>query len=242
MYDHLFNTYEATTPPEDYFLEYNFDQPTTEEQDLIIQPSSQFYNNVSKPIDNFGTKQPETNYEQEFDNVEKEDIKYEEKASSKKSSIKFKSKEEFVKTLNQGYRKALQKRGIDPNFSYILVAQAAMESGWGQHQAGRFNFGGIKAVGNQKGSYKKTKEYDSKKGYYTITDKFRDFDSIEDYCDARIKLLSNKRYNLFNQFNPDDSSAIITHLLKKGYGTAPIKDYVPSVMKIYNTVINILNK
>jgi len=57
---------------------------------------------------------------------------------------KFNSKADFVRTLNAGYRKALAKRGIDPNYSYILTAQASIESAWGSSPAGNYNYGGIK--------------------------------------------------------------------------------------------------
>ena len=149
---------------------------------------------------------------------------------------KFKNKEQFVTTLNQAYKKALIKNGFDPNYSEILVSQAAFESGWGNHQSGKNNFSGIKALKGQEGTIRKTKEYSPSKGYYVIYDKFRDFNSIDDYADFKVKLLSNNRYNIFGNYNPYDVKGIITKLLKSGYGTAPINTYTNNILKIYNTI------
>lgn len=46
---------------------------------------------------------------------------------------KFSNKKDFIKALNDGYRKALSNNGLNPDYSYVLTAQAAMESGWGKH-------------------------------------------------------------------------------------------------------------
>lgn len=251
MFSHLFNTYEAVTPPQ-------FKHDAEEKIDTKISPyiadvlnlSSYSLPKVEKPSDKlFIAPQSET-FTQEV--VQKEYVPQPKpssdpllsnqdiKSPERISKGKFDSRDNFIKTLNAGYRKALSKKGLNPDYSYILTAQAALESGWGKHVSGNFNFGGIKAVGDQKGTYKSTKEYDSSKGYYTIKAKFRDFDSIEDYCEARVNLLSNKRYNVFNQFTPDNPQQIMAHVVRKGYATAPVDTYVSSVMGAYKTVINTL--
>lgn len=153
-----------------------------------------------------------------------------------KAPKSFTNKQNFVNTLNAAYKRALIKAGLSPDYSEVLTAQAAFESGWGKHQAGTYNFGGIKAGKNQPGTMRTTKEYSPSRGYYTIQDKFRNFSSIDEYADYRIKLLSNRRYNLF-RFNPQDARGMLTSMLNSGYGTAPVGDYVPKVMSIYNQII-----
>ena len=147
----------------------------------------------------------------------------------------FSNKQNFVSTLNAAYKRALIKFGLDPNYSEVLTAQAAFESGWGKHLAGTYNFGGIKAGKNQSGTMRTTKEWSPSRGYYTIQDKFRNFSSIDEYAEYRIKLLSNRRYNLF-RFNPQDAQGMLTSMLHSGYGTAPIGAYVPKVLNIYKQI------
>lgn len=149
---------------------------------------------------------------------------------------RFNSKKQFINTMNQAYKKALINNGYNPDYSEVLVAQAAFESGWGNHQSGANNFSGIKALKGQKGTLKKTKEYSPSRGYYVIYDRFRDFDSIDDYANYKVKLLSNSRYNIFGNYNPYDVRGIITKLLRSGYGTAPVNTYTNNILKIYNTV------
>lgn len=157
------------------------------------------------------------------------------------TKAKFSSRKDFAQTMIAGYRRALAKRNLDPQYAYILTAQSAIESGWGEHQSGKFNFGGIKAGKSTSGTYKKTKEWSPTKGYYHSVEKFRDFTSIDDYCDYRIGLLSNSRYNVFNQFQPNQAYAIVYHMLKKGYGSdrggkASVK-YANDASQIYNSLL-----
>lgn len=247
MFSHLFNTYESVTPPalsrQTYEQDiYNEDNNIMSMLDIAPILSLQQVQEPPKqqPLKIEIQQLPQESQINISNNpfITNQDIKKPEITHS--SNGKFNNRNEFIKALNDGYRRALSKMGLDPNYSYILTAQAALESNWGKNVAGNFNFGGVKATGSQKGSYKTTKEYSSSKGYYTIKDRFRDFKSIDDYCEARIELLSNKRYNIFNQFSFNNPQGIITHMLKKGYATAPINTYVSSVMKNYNTVLNAL--
>lgn len=157
----------------------------------------------------------------------------------------FSNKKDFAQALVSGYRRALAQNNLDPNYAYILTAQAAIESGWGKHQSGKFNFGGIKAGKNTPGTYKSTTEWSPSKGYYKSVEKFRDFTSIDDYCNYRIQLLGNSRYNVFNQFSPSQAYDIVYHMLKKGYGSdkggrASVK-YAKDAQKIYNSILNMVS-
>ena len=149
------------------------------------------------------------------------------------SNGKFNNMEDFVQTMNATYRKVLQQKGLDPNYSYILVAQDAIESGWGQHTSGHFNFGGIKA---KVGSRRRTFEYIN--GVKTpIYDNFRDFSSLEEYCNYKIDLLSNDRYNAFNSNSANNPQEFMSHVNSAGYSTTPNRLYVPIFMSVYKSVL-----
>lgn len=146
------------------------------------------------------------------------------------------SKNEFINSMTTAYKRALNSKGLDPNYAYVLVAQDALESGWGKHQSGTYNFGGIKAGKNTNGQYKRTREYSTGKGFYYSNEKFRNFENLDDYCNYKIQLLSNNRYNAFNQFSSSDPSGFIQHILNKGYGAAEGGKYLNAVMKNINTI------
>lgn len=148
------------------------------------------------------------------------------------TSGKFNNHRDFVQTLNSEYQRALRNKGLDPRYSYILVAQDANESGWGSSLAGNFNYGGIKS---KTGKKKRTFEYIN--GVKTtIYDSFRDFTSIQDYCTYKVNLLSNSRYNAFSFAPASEPSTFIRHINDSGYSTSPSSTYVPYIMGIYRTV------
>lgn len=152
--------------------------------------------------------------------------------TSSTTSGKFASHREFVQTLNQHYQAALRDRGLDPNYSYILVAQDANESGWGTALAGNFNYGGIKS---KTGPKKKTFEYIN--GVKTtIYDSFRNFSSIQDYVNYKVSLLSSDKYRAFSTVPSSEPSRFIRHINDSGYSTSPSNTYVPYIMGIYRTV------
>lgn len=171
--------------------------------------------------------------------------------SPRTSTGKFSNKSDFIKALNNGYRKALSNKGLDPNYSYVLTAQAALESGWGKHLAGNFNFGGIKITDKEAREHPErarramTTDWSKEKGYFRHYQNFRNFSSIEDYCNYRVNLLSNKRYNAFNSVDSSNPYSFVFHILSKGYGSdyggPESRKYVASVMKNYNTVMNTLS-
>lgn len=128
---------------------------------------------------------------------------------------KFNSHPEFVRTLNDYYQSSLKDKGLDPNYSYILVAQDALESGWGQKLIGDFNYGNIKTP--------------TLSGY-------RDFSSIQDYCDYKVEMLSNDRYNAFSTVPFNQPEKFLQHINDAGYSSTPTNTYVPYIMDIYKTV------
>lgn len=263
MFSHLFNTYEAVTPPPKSKQDFKQEIYQEPDQDTLIidplglgpisrvpyvdKPSDQPFvlklqsNSISEEVPDV-TEQSAgiPNYDSENPLLQNQDVQ-----KPTTSKISFSSKKEFARTLVSGYMRALSANNLDPNYAYILTAQAAIESGWGNKQSGKFNFGGIKAGKNTPGTYKSTTEWSPTKGYYKSVEKFRDFSSIDDYCNYRIQLLSNRRYNVFNQFKASQSYDIVYHMLKKGYGSdrggPKSRRYARDAQSICNSIINMLS-
>lgn len=76
----------------------------------------------------------------------------------------------------------------------LTLAQAILETGWFKSPAGRYNYFGQKASASQKGSTKSTLEVSNNKSYRTNA-KFRDYDTLEEAVDDRIKKWGSKYKN-----------------------------------------------
>lgn len=152
-----------------------------------------------------------------------------ETASSK--SEKYKDSNKFKKELTEAYTKALKARGMDTRYAKYLVAQDALESGWGSRYVGNYNFGNITIGSDKNASYTEGGDHDSKGN--KITQKFRNYDSIDDYVNAKISLLNSKRYNAFAD-NTDDARTFYSRIVKGGYAEDP--NYLTKILRVYNSV------
>ena len=158
-------------------------------------------------------------------------------ASQKSNPVKsegkiYTSKQEFVKDMTAAYTKALAARGISTDYAKMLVAQDAIESNWGKSSLSKaFNFGGVKAVKGAPFVEKETKEYSSKEGVHKTKSKFRRFNSLDDYVNYKISLLSGKRYQAFT----GDPSQFYSRVKAGGYATDP--NYVAKLTNMYNSPI-----
>ena len=158
-------------------------------------------------------------------------------ASQKSNPVKsegkiYTSKQEFVKDMTAAYTKALAARGISTDYAKMLVAQDAIESNWGKSSLSKaFNFGGVKAVKGAPFVEKETKEYSSKAGMHKTKSKFRRFNSLDDYVNYKISLLSGKRYQAFT----GDPSQFYSRVKAGGYATDP--NYVVKLTNMYNSPI-----
>ena len=135
------------------------------------------------------------------------------KIPTKKHSGKFDNKNAFLKAIIPAAKKASARTGVDWR---MIVAQSAIETGWGSKVKGN-SFFGIKGHG-AKDTVKFTtqEEVDGKR--VTIQDSFRAYDSLEDsvsgYADF---LLSNPRYTDYMAAgNLEDAAAA---LQASGYAT-----------------------
>ena len=158
-------------------------------------------------------------------------------ASQKSNPVKsegkiYTSKQEFVKDMTAAYTKALAARGISTDYAKMLVAQDAIESNWGKSSLSKaFNFGGVKAVKGAPFVEKETKEHSAEKGMHKTKSKFRRFNSLDDYVNYKISLLSGKRYQAFT----GDPSQFYSRVKAGGYATDP--NYVVKLTNMYNSPI-----
>jgi hypothetical protein len=99
----------------------------------------------------------------------------------------------------------------------VVAAQWALESGWGKHVSGKFNFFGIKGT---TGTKKETKEFLNGK-WVTITDTFKDYPTPEACIEDLIRLWY-KDYKGFKGVNRATSWEECCQLLQReGYATDP---------------------
>lgn len=150
----------------------------------------------------------------------------------------FDTPDAFIESLLPHAEQAAQRLGVEPR---ILVAQAALETGWGQSMitddqgANSFNFFGIKADQRWQGAVADTQTHEYVEGNrISIRDAFRAYEdpaqSFNDYVDF---LSSNPRYQgaLEQAANPEQ---FVRSLQSAGYATDP--DYADKILRIANSL------
>lgn len=143
---------------------------------------------------------------------------------------------DFVNAVWSHAKAASQMTGIPAHF---MVAQAALESGWGKHEIRHadnrpsFNLFGIKAGESWKGAVVETLTTEYINGVpEKMVEKFRAYSSYaESFQDYANLLLNNPRYAsvLKNQ----DAAAFAHGLQKAGYATDPM--YADKLLRIINS-------
>lgn len=102
---------------------------------------------------------------------------------------------------DEQWGKAVQLYNVAKNrgdrYPELTVAQAALETGWFKSPAGQYNYFGQKATASQKGSSKSTREA-SGNSYYRTSARFRDYDTLEEAVDDRVKKWGSKYKNANN--------------------------------------------
>jgi flagellar protein FlgJ len=146
----------------------------------------------------------------------------------------FSSADEFVNTMLPMAKEAADRIGVDPRY---LVAQAALETGWGksvmraQDGSSSHNLFGIKASSNWKGDSARAITSEFRNGEMVKeTAEFRSYASYKDSFHDLVTLLqSNNRYQdvLKSADNPEQ---FVRELQKAGYATDP--DYASKISQI----------
>lgn len=138
------------------------------------------------------------------------------------------NEEDFVKKIMPYALKAVEGIGFNP---LVLVAQAALETGWGRHVSDNNNYFGIKANDSYKGenTSELTSEYiDGKK--VNVIDKFRKYSGVLESMKDYISFIKdNPRYKdaIDKSYSPDE---YFEQIHKAGYATDP--DYADKLKKI----------
>ncbi len=133
--------------------------------------------------------------------------------------------EAFVKTLWPQARQAAGRLGVDPA---VLLAQAALETGWGRHVSrhadGRssHNLFNIKADGRWDGERVSVETQEFRQGAFVREQaQFRAYDSFADSFDDYVNFLqSSTRYRPALASAPD-GQRFVTELARAGYATDP---------------------
>lgn len=126
-------------------------------------------------------------------------------------------KKEFIERVANIAVKYHSKYKILPS---LVIAQAILESGWGE-KAIESNIFGIKAGSSWKGRVvkRKTREWDGQK-YVIMESNFRAYDSIEDSIMDYLDLVGNsKRYDMVR--NAKDYKEAARLIYEAGYATDP---------------------
>ncbi len=142
-----------------------------------------------------------------------------------------KAQQDFVDKLMPIARKVASKFGLDP---MVMVAQAALETGWGRHlmkkgAASANNFYGIKAGGRKTGTTRANSyEYVNGKKVM-VNSSFRAYSSIEASMEDYARLITgNSRYSRVKDAQTADN--YFEELQKAGYATDP--KYADKLKKI----------
>lgn len=148
--------------------------------------------------------------------------------------VRWEEPRQFVQDLMPHARAAAARLGVDPQ---VLIAQSALETGWGRHlptdEAGRSNMNlfGIKANGAWKGdrSVAPTLEYENG-AMVRKNEPFRSYGSIRAAFDDYVNFLqSNPRYADALR-HAGDSERFVQELQKAGYATDP--KYADKILSI----------
>ena len=136
------------------------------------------------------------------------------------------SQDAFLSSITPAAKQVAQELGIDPR---IILAQAALETGYGKAMKGN-NLFGIKSHGKGDGLMVATHEVVNGKSV-PVTDSFRQYDTLEDSVkDYGAFLKSNPRYA--EMLKAQDLDQQIIKLGQSGYATDPqYADKIASIAK-----------
>ncbi|MGF0236706.1 flagellar assembly peptidoglycan hydrolase FlgJ [Rhodococcus sp. IEGM1300] len=146
----------------------------------------------------------------------------------------FSSADEFVNTMLPMAKEAADRIGVDPRY---LVAQAALETGWGksvmrsQDGSSSHNLFGIKAGSSWKGDSARAITSEFRDGEMVKeTAEFRSYASYKDSFHDLVTLLqTNNRYQDVVK-SADNPEQFVRELQKAGYATDP--DYASKISQI----------
>ncbi len=132
----------------------------------------------------------------------------------------------------EAMKKAYKKAGITSETAIkMLIAQDALESGWGSKAQGLYNYGNITTGSGWKGSYVNGHDHDTNGN--SISAKFRSYDSIDDYVQDKLSLLK-RLYDFKESDNIDQFVKKLTGNNKGKRKYAVAKNYAQSLKDVFN--------
>jgi len=149
----------------------------------------------------------------------------------------FERASDFIETLMPYAKQAAEKLSVDPR---LLIAQAALETGWGKfvmHDAAGnpgFNLFGIKAGANWQGDSIQidTLEVEQQQ-FKKVNASFRKYNNLaESFSDYVNFIADNPRYREAVQA-ASQADQYVEQLQSSGYATDP--NYANKIMRIFNT-------
>lgn len=114
----------------------------------------------------------------------------------------------FSKDKKKGFAQVMEaaRKAGDPH-PEIVAAQWALESDWGKKQSGRFNYFGIKATGNEPGTYRDTQEEINGRRVRTKA-RFKDYSSLDEGIRDRVHFIQrNPRYHKYFEVSTASQAA-----------------------------------
>ncbi|MFJ4257913.1 flagellar assembly peptidoglycan hydrolase FlgJ [Pseudomonas monteilii] len=146
----------------------------------------------------------------------------------------FGDSDEFVATMLPMAEQAAKRIGIDPRY---LVAQAALETGWGKSVmrntdgSSSHNLFGIKATGNWDGGEARAITSEYRDGQFVKeTAAFRSYDSYQESFHDLVSLLQNNSRYQDAVKAADKPEQFVQELQKAGYATDP--NYASKISQI----------
>ncbi len=144
----------------------------------------------------------------------------------------------FVNVAYQYAKEPAEKLGVEPN---LLVAIAALETGWGRHvpennYGSSNNYFGIKADNRWQGEQISSPTLEFEHGTFKeIKQTFRVYESIKDsFNDYANFLLANDRYSHALEF-ASDTHRFIREIHNAGYATDP--DYADKIINVLQSKV-----
>jgi len=146
----------------------------------------------------------------------------------------FSDSDAFVATMLPMAEQAAKRIGVDPRY---LVAQAALETGWGKSVmrnsdgSSSHNLFGIKATGNWEGDSARAITSEFRDGQFVKeTARFRSYDSYQDSFHDLVSLLQNNSRYQDAVKSADKPEQFVQELQKAGYATDP--NYASKISQI----------
>lgn len=215
----LFVSYKAISEPEITVPKYNFEMPL---QNFEVPAS------IQEKVDNVKARMESPTFKWSSGGTKEAPYNIiHSKQSDTQNSQNFSSApspyegNSWKSQMLEAYKRA----GCSEQYAKNLVGQDALESGWGKHAVGNFNYGNIKAGSQWKGTSKQA--YDKKEN---SNHSYRNYNSIDDYVQDKLRLLHD-RYGMRGN---ESAEEFASKLVAGGYATD--KNYKKTVLSVIKSV------